>query len=84
MADKMVAFHWPYIQRSRGSSVQFSSVQFKIISKGRESVQFSSIQFSPVQDGNYALGKAHMHSVPPLRSFVPPNVAAFETVPMLV
>ena len=37
-----------------------------------------TVQFSSVQDGIYALGKAHIHS---LRSF--PNVA-FETVPMLI
>ena len=41
----------------------------------------SSAQFSSVQDGGYALGKAHMHSIQSLRSF--PNVA-LETVPMLV
>ena len=39
----------------------------------------SSVNFSSVQNGIYALGKAHMHSIPSLRSF--PNVA-FETVPM--
>ena len=37
--------------------------------------------FSSVQYGVYALGKAHMLSIPSLRSF--PNVA-FETVPMFV
>ena len=37
--------------------------------------------FSSVQDGIYALGKAHMHRTPSLRSF--PNIA-FKTVPMLV
>ena len=41
----------------------------------------SLVQFSSVQDGIYALGKAHVHSTPSLRSF--PNVA-LETVPMLV
>ena len=38
-------------------------------------------QFSSVQDGIYALGKAHMRSIPSLRSF--PSVA-FQTVPMFV
>ena len=37
--------------------------------------------FSSVPDGIYALGKAHMHSTPSLRSF--PN-AAFETVAMFI
>ena len=39
------------------------------------------VQFNSVQDDIYALGKAHMHSTPSLRSF--PNVA-FETVLMFV
>ena len=44
-------------------------------------VQFSSVRFSFVQDSIYALGKAHIHSTPSLRSF--PNVA-FESVLMFV
>ena len=71
-------------------SVQFSSVQFKMVSvrsgklicvPPRLSGVSSSVQFSSVQDGIYALLKAHVRSTPSLRSF--PNVS-LETVPMLV
>ena len=41
----------------------------------------AAYSLSSVQDGIYAIGKAHMRSIPSLRSF--PNVA-FETVPMFV
>ena len=34
---------------------------------------FYSVQFNSVQDCTYALGKAHMRSIPSLRGF--PNVA---------
>ena len=39
-----------------------------------------TVQFSSVQDGIYALGKAHMHSTPSLKSF--PN-DVFETILVL-
>ena len=41
-----------------------------------------SVQLSSVQDGIYAIGKAHMRSIPSL-SEVSPKVA-FETVPIFV
>ena len=44
-------------------------------------LQFERVLLSSVQDGSYALGKAHAHSTPSLRSF--PNVA-FEIVPMFI
>ena len=48
---------------------------------GHSTATSGHFQFSSVQDSMFAFGKAHMRSIPSLKSF--PNVS-FETVPLPV
>ena len=63
------SFHSAYRLLVPSLSALLPSLCVCVWGGGVSSVQVSSVQFSSVPDGIYVLGKAHMRSIPCLRSF---------------